>query len=76
MGACPFLRAGFWGLGGGQRRGWAGTEGFPAWVGGWRPAAPAAGEKFAHTERLGSEPPPHPPTPPLTLTQEERKEKQ
>ena len=59
MGACPFLRAGFWGLGGGQRRGWAGTEGFPAWVGGWRPAAPAAAEKFAHTERLGSEPPPH-----------------
>ena len=36
MGACPFLRAGFWGLGGGQRRGWAGTEGAsqPGWVGG------------------------------------------
>ena len=40
-------------------------------MGGWRPAAPAAAEKFAHTERLGSEPP----TPPLTLMQEERKEK-
>ena len=72
MGACPFLRAGFWGLGGGQRRGWAGTEGAsqPGWVGGGPRRQPRL--KNLHIQRgwVVSHP-----TPPLTLMQEERKEK-